>query len=100
MALRRSDPVARNRVMAVPATSTWESPGGAAVAIRPTRLDDTSIAQDFVPELSAEPRHYRFMRAVRELTPQMLRIGASGGGLSIRRVSLALLPTSRPERAH
>ena len=73
MTFQRSDPFARNRVVAVPAAFTWQSPGGAVVTIRPTRPDDASIAQDFVRELSPEARHYRFMGAVRELTPQMLR---------------------------
>ena len=73
MTFRRSDPFARNRVVAVPAASTWQSAGGAVVTIRSTRPDDASIAQDFVRELSPEARYHRFMGAVRELTPQMLR---------------------------
>ena len=55
-----------------PATSTWRSPDGALVTIRPTRPSDGDIAQQFVRELSPEAGHFRFMGAVRELTPQML----------------------------
>jgi len=72
MTFQRSDPFARNRVVAVPAASTWLSPDGAVVTIRPTRPDDATIARDFVRELSAEARHCRFMGAVREFTPQLL----------------------------
>jgi len=73
MTFQRSAPVARNRGLAVPAASTWQNPGGAVVTIRPTRPDDACIAQQFVRELSPQARYYRFMGAVRELTPLMLR---------------------------
>jgi acetyltransferase len=73
MTFQRSDPFARNRVVTVPAASTWLSPDGAVVTIRATRPDDASIAQDFVRELSPQARYCRFMGTVRELTPQMLR---------------------------
>jgi acetyltransferase len=52
--------------------SGWRSPDGAAVTIRPTRPSDAGIVQQFVRELSPEARHFRFMGAVRELTPRML----------------------------
>ena len=73
MTFQRSDPFARDRLVAVPTASTWLSPDGAVVTIRPTRPDDAAIAQGFVRELSPEARYCRFMGAVRELTPQMLR---------------------------
>ena len=55
-----------------PTICNWRSPDGALVTIRPTRPTDASIAQQFVRELSPEARYFRFMGAVRELTPQML----------------------------
>ena len=73
MTFQRSDPFAPNRVDGVPATSSWQSPDGAVVIIRPMRPHDASIAQDFVRGLSQEARYFRFMGALRELSPQMLR---------------------------
>lgn len=45
---------------------------GSEVTIRPIRPDDGEIEQQFVRELSDESRYYRFMDAVRELSPRML----------------------------
>jgi acetyltransferase len=52
--------------------SGWRGPDGAVVTIRPTRPGDARIVQQFVRELSPQARHFRFMGAVRELTPRML----------------------------
>ena len=45
---------------------------GSAVRIRPIRKTDTAIEQEFVRALSSESRYFRFMDALRELSPQML----------------------------
>ena len=45
---------------------------GARITIRPIRPEDAEIEQEFVRNLSDESRYYRFMDAMRELTPQML----------------------------
>jgi acetyltransferase len=45
---------------------------GSEVKIRPIRPDDSAIEQQFVRDLSAESRYFRFMGIVRELSPQML----------------------------
>ena len=72
MTFQRCHHSAPHRVYAPRAISSWQSPDGAVVTIRSTRPDDASIAQDFVRGLSPEARYFRFMGAVRELTPQML----------------------------
>ena len=45
---------------------------GETIMIRPIRPEDAGIEQEFVRNLSDESRYYRFMDAMRELTPQML----------------------------
>jgi len=72
MTVHRSDPSAPNQVHVAPAIASWLSPDGAVITIRPTRPSDAGITQQFVRELSPEAKYFRFMGAVRELTPQML----------------------------
>lgn len=45
---------------------------GASLVIRPITPEDADIEQEFVRNLSAEARYFRFMDALRELSPQML----------------------------
>jgi acetyltransferase len=45
---------------------------GASLVIRPIAPTDAAIEQEFVRNLSAESRYFRFMDALRELSPQML----------------------------
>jgi len=45
---------------------------GATITIRPIRPEDAQIEQEFVRNLSEEARYFRFMDALRELSPQML----------------------------
>jgi len=45
---------------------------GTEIIIRPIRPDDAEIEQEFVRNLSKESRFFRFMDAVRELSPRML----------------------------
>lgn len=52
--------------------TTWQSMAGETVTLRPIRPEDAEIEQAFVRGLSAESRHFRFMDALRELTPKML----------------------------
>ncbi|WP_324779080.1 bifunctional acetate--CoA ligase family protein/GNAT family N-acetyltransferase [Thiobacillus sedimenti] len=52
--------------------SRWQLPGGENVVIRPIRPEDAELTQAFVRGLSAETKYFRFMDAVRELTPVML----------------------------
>ena len=52
--------------------SEWRGPGGAPVTVRPIRPEDARVEQDFVKMLSPEARYFRFMSAIRELTPQMV----------------------------
>lgn len=44
----------------------------ATIVIRPIRPEDAAIEQEFVRNLSAESRYFRFMDALRELSPRML----------------------------
>ena len=50
----------------------WQLPGGNDVTIRPIRPEDAELTQHFVRGLSEESRYFRFMDAVRELSPEML----------------------------
>jgi len=68
----RREPSAANQAHLASTRPGWRSPGGALVTIRPTRPTDASIAQQFLRELSPAASHFRFMGAVRELTPRML----------------------------
>ncbi len=45
---------------------------GSEVLIRPIRPEDAIIEKEFVNQLSAQAKHFRFMYALKELTPQML----------------------------
>ncbi len=45
---------------------------GTAMTIRPIRPEDAQIEQEFVRNLSAEARYFRFIRALTELSPEML----------------------------
>ena len=50
----------------------WQLPSGNDVLIRPIRPEDAELTQDFVRSLSEETKYFRFMDAVRELSPSML----------------------------
>jgi acetyltransferase len=52
--------------------SEWSAPNGLRVTVRPIRPEDAQAEQEFVKQLSAEARYFRFMDTIRELTPQML----------------------------
>jgi acetyltransferase len=45
---------------------------GTDVIIRPIRPEDGGIEQEFVRKLSPQSKYFRFMRALHELTPEML----------------------------
>lgn len=45
---------------------------GDAITLRPIRPEDAKIEHDFVNRLSSESKYFRFMHAVRELSPHML----------------------------
>ncbi len=47
-------------------------PDGTPVTIRPIRPEDAEREQAFVRALSPQAKHYRFMQALNELSPQML----------------------------
>ena len=51
---------------------TWQLASGLDVVIRPIKPEDAGIEQDFIRNLSAQSRFFRFMRAMQELTPDML----------------------------
>lgn len=53
-------------------TSSWLSPQGERVTLRPIRAEDAALEQAFVRALSVESRRFRFMDGLRELTPRML----------------------------
>lgn len=45
---------------------------GTEITLRPIRPEDAAMEQAFVRRLSPESRHFRFMEALRELSPEML----------------------------
>lgn len=46
---------------------------GRTVTIRPMRHTDSDLEQELLCRLSPESKHYRFLGAVRELSPQEAR---------------------------
>jgi acetyltransferase len=52
--------------------TTWQLPDGTDVIVRPIRPEDAEIEQDFVENLSAESKYFRFMQSMDKLTPMML----------------------------
>ena len=52
--------------------SHWQLADGTNVIIRPIRPEDARIEHEFVHRLSPQSKYFRFMRAVHELTPEML----------------------------
>lgn len=52
--------------------SQWQLADGTDVTIRPIRPEDAKIEQEFVINLSAESKYFRFMQSVDQLTPLML----------------------------
>jgi acetyltransferase len=52
--------------------STWQLADGTDIAIRPIRPEDANLEQDFVVNLSAESKYFRFMQSLDKLTPMML----------------------------
>ena len=51
---------------------TWTMPDGTDVLIRPIRPEDAELEKEFVRNLSAETKYYRFMNTLRELTDPMV----------------------------
>ena len=52
--------------------ANWQLPDGTDVSVRPIRPEDAEIEQDFVQNLSAESKYFRFMQSMDRLTPLML----------------------------
>ncbi len=50
----------------------WALADGTMVSMRPIRPEDAQMEMEFVRELSAESRYFRFMDTMRELTPDLL----------------------------
>ena len=50
----------------------WQLADGTDIMIRPIRPEDAEIEQAFVRDLSPKAKYFRFMQALRELTPEML----------------------------
>ncbi len=47
-------------------------PDGTDLTIRPIRPEDAQLEQTFVRSLSEQTKYFRFMQAIKELTPEML----------------------------
>jgi acetyltransferase len=50
----------------------WELDDGYDVTLRPMRPEDAELVKSFVRDMSEQSRYFRFMEAVRELSPSML----------------------------
>ncbi len=53
-------------------TTTWVQPDGTEIVIRPIKPEDAELEAEFVRNLSAETKYFRFMSTVRELAPAMI----------------------------
>ncbi|MEJ2360081.1 MAG: bifunctional acetate--CoA ligase family protein/GNAT family N-acetyltransferase [Gammaproteobacteria bacterium] len=53
-------------------TTHWQLADGTDVVSRPIRPEDADIETAFIARLSAQSKYFRFMRALQELTPEML----------------------------
>ena len=49
-----------------------QMPDGTDLVIRPIRPEDAQMVQTFVRGLSEQTKYYRYMQAIKELTPEML----------------------------
>ena len=47
-------------------------PDGNDLIIRPIRPEDAEMKQNFVRSLSDQTKYFRFMQAIKELSPEML----------------------------
>lgn len=52
--------------------SHWQLDDGYDVTLRPMRPEDAELVQSFVRAMSEQSRYFRFMEAMRELSPTML----------------------------
>lgn len=52
--------------------SHWQLDDGYDVTLRPMRPEDAELVQSFVRDMSEQSRYFRFMDAMRELSPAML----------------------------
>jgi len=52
--------------------TSFQLADGSSIMLRPIRPEDAEMEQEFVKNLSANSRYFRFMNTVRELTPTML----------------------------
>jgi acetyltransferase len=50
----------------------WQTPDGVDIILRPIRPEDAKLEQDFIAHLTPAAKYFRFMHAVKELTPDML----------------------------
>lgn len=53
-------------------TTHWQLADGTDIVSRPIRPEDAGIETAFIARLSAQSKYFRFMRALQELTPEML----------------------------
>ncbi|MBI1423982.1 MAG: GNAT family N-acetyltransferase [Gammaproteobacteria bacterium] len=53
-------------------TSHWQLADGTDIWCRPIRPEDAGIETAFIARLSEQTKYFRFMRALHELTPEML----------------------------
>lgn len=53
--------------------SQWQLTDGTSIIVRPIRPEDAKFEQKFVRHLSPQSKHFRFMGALQELTPDMLK---------------------------
>lgn len=53
-------------------TSRWQLADGTDIVSRPIRPEDADLESAFIARLSEQAKYFRFMRAMHELTPEML----------------------------
>jgi acetyltransferase len=52
--------------------SHWQLKDGTDIEIRPIRPEDAGIEKEFLDNLSAQSRYYRFMHTIKQISPEML----------------------------
>src|SRR6185437_4591187 len=55
--------------MSIMQTESYPTIDGEMVTIRPIRITDAAMEEDFIRRLSPQTKHYRFLGGVRELSP-------------------------------
>lgn len=91
--MQDATPHSKRDIQRMSDTNRYPAATGTSITIRPIRLKDMEMEAEFVRQLSPQTRHYRFLGAVRELSPSLLRQFCDVDG----RHSMAFVATIKEE---